>query len=240
MGRQKHLQLKGTFENVIYYQRWGVGYMRSKPTHVHQSAATRRASFAFGKVMSISRVIRRELQPVLPALPGKTQQYLVDKAVRAWLQTGAVNSVERLENLAFINALEFNPGCEVLQRLHLPFNVHQLSNELELNSPSFSPKQKIAAPPSTTQVLCTLMATSICLDTLQANSTPVLEWVINFNNDTVAANTLQFPLQVFPGQLALLVLNVCFLNTNNLLQQGAAVLWSSWGGGGDAAGKKNN
>jgi hypothetical protein len=54
--------------------------------------------------------------------------------------------------------------------------------------------------------------------------------VINYNEDAVPANTIELPEQVELGQMALLVLNVSFLKSNNVLQHGAAVLCSGWGG----------
>src|SRR5665213_3254549 len=69
MGKQTNIKLRGTVENIIYYQWKGIHCIRTVPARVRQTKATKKAATDFGMAVKSSAVARSMFSKLMPQQP---------------------------------------------------------------------------------------------------------------------------------------------------------------------------
>ena len=99
MGKQTNIKLRGTVENIIYYQWKGIHCMRTVPEKVRQTSNTKKAASVFGMAVRSAATMRAMLRPVLPDPASRPMMYDLDGAFREWLHTEPLKSSEPADRL---------------------------------------------------------------------------------------------------------------------------------------------
>src|SRR5665213_1153418 len=109
MGKQTNIKLRGTVENIIYYQWKGIHCIRTVPARVRQTKATKKAATDFGMAVKSSAVARSMFSKLMPQQPaGRSVIYKVDGAFRQWLQGNPLKDPAPVNEIPFFDGISFN------------------------------------------------------------------------------------------------------------------------------------
>lgn len=120
MARVETMIVRGTIDNIIFYEFRGTQAMRSKPRKVRQTKATKAKALLFGKAASISAALRRNFSSLIPEDGKAKSMYLLNTALMQWLGTKESSSTKLLTRLSFIDNLQFNTVTPLGYRLQHP------------------------------------------------------------------------------------------------------------------------
>lgn len=191
MAKQRNGYFKGTRGNASYYERLGGYYIRSKPTKVKQTRATKASAGKFGKANSLSGSLRKSLTPVLPYPSDRDLMYRFTDALYHWLLLHrSLRSLSPSVDLPFVNGLQLNAHTSIGQRWKVPVSVHQpAANSINVHLPAFIPAQSIAAPAHTVAVTCIISAAGSMLNgTSTGSCTIAIE--IPYNDQPIPAQVI--------------------------------------------------
>src|SRR5258706_14110367 len=108
MGRQTNIKLRGTVENIIFYQWKGIHCIRTKPAHVKRVPVAIKNSGIFGMSVKSSAVLRRLLKSLLPDPRDRKMMHSLDGAFRQWLNTEPLACTEPVDDIPAFNGFSFN------------------------------------------------------------------------------------------------------------------------------------
>ncbi len=109
MGKQTNIKIKGTFENVIYYESKGEFCMREKPLEVKRVPVAIKNSKIFGLAARCSGIVRALMAPILPLPGNRTVMYRVNGAFKNWLCTDPLSNTDPVDAISFFNSLSLHP-----------------------------------------------------------------------------------------------------------------------------------
>jgi hypothetical protein len=175
MGTQSHIKLRATVANLIFYERLGEFYIRTKPQKVKQTKATRAKSKVFGAAVTIAKNIRICLAAIIPDTKDRDMQTRLNIAMLAFLN--------RQQTLA---GFEFNAASPLAARFKIkPKLIQTTPASCTIQLPAFNPVESITAPAYTKNVLITVLAVFVNLQQkLVTGSEPVV-LTIPYNNVTI-------------------------------------------------------
>jgi hypothetical protein len=189
MARVKNT-ISGKIENVVYYTVGDKQFVRIKARKVKQSKATKVRSHNFGVASAAGRVLRAQLK----------------QAIAKWLQRYAVAEIPSAEKLPFLHNFCFSKEKGMDIRCRIPMLVEQGSDELiTIAVPAFIPTRDISAPARTVAIKLTLSVAGVNLDKGLSTGSETIGLHLDHNNETVAAQTLNFHVPVLPGTLLVTV-----------------------------------
>ncbi|HLK29376.1 MAG TPA: hypothetical protein VKT28_12415 [Puia sp.] len=158
MAIQSNLKFSGTAGNLIFYQRFGGFYVRSRPSTVKQTTATKASAGKFGNAVRIAKAFRSGLQPLFNSALDKTTILRFNNAVYRYLLADDAS----VDNLPFISGFEFNEQSLLKERMKLTVSVNRnIAGDMQLMLPAFVPEQKMVAPAYTRDVTLRLAA-AVC------------------------------------------------------------------------------
>jgi hypothetical protein len=108
MGKQGNIKLRGSADNVIYYQWNGIHCMRTVPKRVRRSDSTKIAAVKFGLAVKTAAALRSLLKPVLPDPTNNGVRYELDGAFRKWLHTDPLEKAGQQTNIPYFENFSFN------------------------------------------------------------------------------------------------------------------------------------
>jgi hypothetical protein len=222
MGRQKDMYFSGTVENIIFYQRNGVGFIRTKPAVVKQTKATKKSASVFGQATVMGGSIRQLLEPLLPNPKDRVMQHQLRNALQQWLHHQKdADKVVRIP----LQGLELNNKCNMQQLLKANLTTERTDNQhITLNIPAINPSKQMQAPVGTAIVEWQIMAIGC---SLKNNTEPVhcsITHSMTYTNLLLTAAALQLSLAKRQNSLVLVVLAFNYL-TASKRPVSAALKW---------------
>ena len=93
----------GRIANLIYYKMYGKTYVRSAPSKVKQTKATKAKATIFGRASVLGKVIRGQLRSVIPFPSDHKMQIRLVSAIIQWLNAMRGKTVD----MSFMNEFDF-------------------------------------------------------------------------------------------------------------------------------------
>jgi len=209
MAHQKNIKLRGTFENIIFYTSKEQFLIRSKPSIVRQTNATKKAASLFGEAVKMSANLRATVQSLLPNSKDRNMMHRLDATFLNWLRTGQSASGRHEIPFPFVPGFEFNLESQLSEKLQLKLNISK-SNEnfITVEIPAFVPVQKIVAPADTSSVRLKIVAATFDFDNHTFVRTGLKEILMPYSSSEVAEQQIEFDLSAKPGDLCVAVMAV--------------------------------
>jgi hypothetical protein len=200
MGKQKNIQLSGTYGDVVYYTLNGVAIMRARPAHVARSEASKAAALNFGLANKTGKALRSLLLPILPPVTDKRKLRInFVTAINRWLNTTPLNNNLPTGALPFISGYEFNERSALAERLRVPLTVTRTAdNKFTLHIPAFNPVEAITAPANTITVVCIIMAAACNMDDAVATGSFTTQLTIPYTNALLPAQDMELDISTAP------------------------------------------
>lgn len=194
MGKQTNIQLRGTFNSIIYYQSLGMNLMRQKPAHVRLTVATRHQAVVFGQAARLGSAIRSLLPPMPSAGSKSKERHRFDRTVGEWLRTDPLNNSEVQDNLPFIGNYQFNTATSINERMKKRIVVSRNdNNRLLVSIPSMLPVEDIVAPTRTVAVTIRIMAVTCPANGIGGSGDSGTKVFIPYNDTIAPEQTILLP-----------------------------------------------
>ncbi len=205
MGKQTNLVYRGTQGNLIYYERQGGYYIRTKPVQVNQTIATKASAGKFGKAVSASKNIRAALAPLLPDTKDRPMMNRLNAAIYKWLleESLAVPAID--QPVTALTGFQFNEKTTLAERLKLTLATDwQQTGQVVLSIPAMNPLKKIAAPAHTLLVELQLMVVTCNMADQMIMATQTTTITIPYIAGNIPAQQIHLPVEIKAGYLAII------------------------------------
>ena len=189
----------GRIANLIYYKMYGKTYVRSAPSKVKQTKATKAKATIFGRASVLGKVIRGQLRSVIPFPSDHKMQIRLVSAIIQWLNAMRGKTVD----MSFMNEFDFiEKFRSVRNRWKTSLQVSNPSPGLVvIKIPALLPEESIESPTGAVSVICKI-ATGVCdVETGRALGSSSTELIFEFNNTRVDAQTISMKLLTPKGSL---------------------------------------
>ncbi len=164
MGKQTNIKLRGTVDNIIYYQWKGIHCIRTVPARVRQNANTKKAASLFGVAVKSASVVRALLKPVLPGTTDRAVIYALDSAFRKWLHTNPLDYTEAAEGLPEFKDFTFNKEAAPGKLYRVVMLSRANDSDLLIKLPGLNPARDLTAPRGTRHLGIQFMAAVVTVD----------------------------------------------------------------------------
>jgi hypothetical protein len=221
MAKVTDVFLNGTIGNVVFYRRMGTQCARSRPLHVKQSAATKIRSGNFGMAARAGKTLRSGLMPSMPNATDRNMQNRFSGAISKWLGTSAIDELASTDAVPYISTLEFTKEQPVRQRFKVPFSINvPQENVVTVSIDPFIPSEQIVASAGTRLVTLVISVSGCLLKTGESTGSETHTIDIPYNNTTVAAQVLEFHVNMPPQSLVVTAARLIYkkLEYNTLVQ----------------------
>ena len=159
MAIQKDTQYIGTVDNLIYYKWMNLYCIRTVPSGMRQTEATKRAAINFGKVSSRSKILRNYFMRFIGAPRNKEMQKQLKKALLASIQFMESGAGEMANHP--LNGFHFNEALSLEQSLGFKLNIsEQAAGAFQVDIPAINPAKLIKFPPGTNRLQLEMQAVS--------------------------------------------------------------------------------
>lgn len=215
MAKQPTIFVKGSIGNVIFYERNGRPYARSKPGSVKQTANMKQRSLNFGIAARAGKTLRVQLAPLLPFPKDRKMQSRFSGALSQWLGTQPINELLPQPAVAALHGYNFNEACRLAERFKAPVHVSLPSTgQVTIDIAAFVPTQVLAAPAHTAYAELTVITTACRLADAMPVATEIFSRRIDYNNIQQPAQQLQYTIAAQPGTLVLVAASISFWRSN--------------------------
>lgn len=209
MAKQQNMFYVGRKGNIVYYELNGGYYLRTVPSRVRQTAATKRRSSNFSVAVGAGRVLRALLLPAIPFPKDKKMQNDFGGAIMKWLKQETLNQLVPANHLPYIQDFQFNNKTDVRERWKVPLSVIKPDEGLlQLSVPAFVPVEKIAAPAGTVSVTCTVAAASCTLRNSLSNGDYCCSFNIPYTTEEMPARIVDLPVAMPAGSLVVVAVSL--------------------------------
>jgi len=218
MGKQTNIRLRGTVENIIYYQWKGIHCIRTVPARVRQTKPTKKAASDFGFAVKSSAAARAAFKYLMPEIPaGRSVIYKTDSAFRQWLKGNPLEGTEAVNGIPFFNELSFNDHNTIQKVVNLEISVTRSgANDVVIQWPACSPASDIKAPPGTTEVAVNYVMATLTMNGAAQVQPVETSFTMPYTGDTIAAREIQ--LANVTGEKCLALLGISIRYYRNGLQ----------------------
>jgi hypothetical protein len=217
MGKQGNIKLRGTVDNIIFYQWKGIHCIRTVPARVRQTDNTRQAASRFGLAVKSASVLRAMIKPVLPDPANNAIRYDLDNAFRKWLHTDPLEKTEQESMMPFFKDFSFNKAA-ILGKLFRVINVNRLSeSDLLIELPAFNPAKEVTAPKGTTRLQLTLTAAVLSFKEQAQNKCVSADWYVPYEDKIIPLREMILPGLTVSQSLVLVVLEIRYYRGNETL-----------------------
>jgi hypothetical protein len=170
--------------------------------HVKQSEATKIRSVNFGIAARAGKTLRSGLTPSMPNATDRSMQNRFSGAISKWLGTSGIDELPSTDAVPYINALEFTKEQPVRQRFKVPLSISiPQANLVNVSIDTFIPSEQIVAPAGTGLVTLVISVAGCTLKTGEPTGSETHTIDIPYNDSTVAAQVLEFQVNMRPGSL---------------------------------------
>ncbi|MGN6803059.1 MAG: hypothetical protein ACTHJN_14245 [Ginsengibacter sp.] len=159
MPSKINVQLTGRIQNLVFYKLGDRYCVRTVPSRVKQTKATKARGKQFGIASRAGATLRRQLLNVIPFPSDNNMQTRLVSAIYRYLQLTEKIRPEQTDRLAYIDGFQFTEGYTILERWKVALSVtRNPEGGLQLNIPVFIPTKNISAPAETVSVICDIAA----------------------------------------------------------------------------------
>lgn len=189
--------------------------MRSKPVRVKQSRATKASAKEFGRMSGYSRLIRMYWE-LLGRFSQRDLMLRLNSALLRWNKDSRGDQQLMSRNLRDLGSFELNPDCLLARHCMIsPKMDLDQPGKVLVTVPAFKPADVIKSPRGTFLIKFTWLI-------VRCNTDPGLEkkshqswYAISYTgisavSDGVAAQRIEMPLNLLPGDLVLLALRLTY------------------------------
>lgn len=177
MGIQNNIKLRGTVENLIFYQWKDIHCIRTRPAKVKQAPVAIKNAGIFGMAASRSAVLRALLKPLMPEPGNRKIIHRTDAAFREWLRAEPLNDDAPVDQVDAFQQLSFNEKRELSEFLRVPISViRNTDNQFELYIAEFDAVRDIKAPRYTSEIFLQIMIASLQCRILQLLTVKKRRW----------------------------------------------------------------
>jgi hypothetical protein len=232
MAVQTEIYLSGKLNNLVFYTSGGKKLVRSTPSNVKQSINTVTRSRNFGFAAKAGRVLRSQLEPVIPFPKDRAVQNLFTGAISRWLGLSDINILPPQTPVALIG-FSFNQQLAFTDRCKIPFTISNTATELQITIPAFIPAEVFAAPAGTQQVQLSFSLAACGLLRSNPHNAQIKKLEISYNKQLQPAQTVALPALTDPDTLLVLVAAIRFMNEQGMADSRevflpATVLWAAY------------
>ncbi len=219
MGRQRNSKLVGTFGNVIFYNRLGEYYIRTKPTDVKRTESTVNSGLNFGKASRICRQVRMLVTQINPV---RSDQHLM------YSLTGALNKfiawkekMERMchtmpKKLPFIYGFQFNTEADLTSISAIQPIVKSVDpGDIEINFAHFVPNQTLRISSETKNILFKIILVKTNLENAETALLGKSELEIPNSSVPFQPAVIKIVGDTNPGDLIMLIMSVQYMANRN-------------------------
>lgn len=204
MGKQTSLAYRGTRDNLVYYELNGGYYIRSKPTNVRQTAATKASAGKFGVAVRIGKSVRSSLTPLLPDSKDRQLMFRLNTAIYKWLLTEPPANSFTHQAITSLAGFQFNERTTLAERLKLRLQTDwQQTGNCVVHIPSIDPLQQIAAPAHTLLVELQLAVLSCRMSDQTISNIQSTTISIPYTAQHIPAQQIHLPVQIATGFMAI-------------------------------------
>lgn len=219
MGKQGDIKLRGTVENIIFYQWKGIHCICTVPAQVRQTDNTKQAASIFGLAVKSAAALRAMLKPVLPGPANNVIRYDLDNAFRKWLHTGAFEKAEEESMIPFFNDLSFNKAATP-GKLFRIIKVNRVNDsDLLLELPAFNPAKEVTAPKGTTRLQLKLTTAVLSFRDQAQNKCVSADWHVPYEDKTMPLHEIILPELTVSQSLVVIVMGMRYYRNENLIDQ---------------------
>jgi hypothetical protein len=163
MGSQ--MGYTGRIGNVIHYKMGNKFYSRSAPRKYKQTKGTKEKSVEFGMASTIGRVIRENLEAVIPEPADRKMQTRLVGEIFNWLQL-ARHQPAPVSTQSTLDGFRFSSESHGLSwRWKLKFEVNNpVSGQIHIAIPSFIPESALRTPAGASGVVCRIASVVIDIE----------------------------------------------------------------------------
>jgi hypothetical protein len=217
MGKQGDIKLRGTVDNVIYYQWNGIHCMRTVPARVRQNTNTKAAASKFGLAVKSAAILRSLLKPVLPDPANNVIRYELDGAFRKWLHTNPLEKPEPETMIPSFAHFSFNKAA----RPGKIFRMVQVSRadefDLLIQLPAFNPLRDVTAPKGTSRLQFQFTAAVLSFNDPAKNKCLSADWSISYEDKIMPYHQMTLPGLTTTQALVLIVMGMRYVRGNKTL-----------------------
>ena len=205
----------GKIGNLIFYNMYGKKYVRTMPSRVKQTKATKARATEFGKASTIGAMIRSGLNPVIPDASDRKMQIRLVGVVFQWLnRLTDIKSIPGFQpsDLSMFSFKE--KGQSVRGRWKINLNVGNPSPGLvEISIPAFTPMKAFEAPPKSVSVVCKIATVSIDVKSGMMLGKSNTEMHFILDGESIAAQKISQPLPTPQSCLIVTGMRLVFMNS---------------------------
>lgn len=193
----------GRIGNVIHYKMGDKFYSRAAPRKYKQTTATKAKAREFGKASSIGRIIRSNLDSLIPNPEDRKMQNRLVGVIFTWMQTKRDLEMSSEKESVFYDRFSFtSKGPYLGTRWKVRPEVNYSSSGLlQMKIPAFVPKKAIAAPASAADVVCKIATVAVDVNGAKETGQYQTEVVFHYDDKEVAAQTIDLKLPTPQGSL---------------------------------------
>ena len=208
MARTTPILYKGKVENLIFYEREGVSFVRKSPFRVRQTRATKASAKRFGIAASMSAVLRKGLADSVQELRDWKFKYPLQTVLMHWLKEK--ESGQRQHSLTSLDGFSFNPSHALYSRLSKGVSVQRSkTGAILIRIPALTPSEDLQAPPRTKFVNWTIAAASCTIQNPSvARQQAGTDFDMPYKDEPLPSRQIEFPIEVKSGELALVVIGL--------------------------------
>jgi hypothetical protein len=217
MGKQGDIKLRGTVDNVIYYQWNGIHCMRTVPKRVRRSDSTKIAAVKFGLAVKSAAALRAMLKPVLPDPTNNAIRYELDGAFRKWLHTDPLEKPEQETMIPSFKDFSFNKASTLGKLFQIVHISRATESGLLIKLPAFNPLRDVTAPKGTSRLQLQFTAAVLSFSNPVQNKCVSVDWNVSYENKTIPLSETVLPGLTFPQSLVLLVMGIQYYRGNETM-----------------------
>ena len=208
MAKTTAVHLKGKVEGLIFYERAGRSYVRTAPSRVRQSRATKASARRFGMAASMSAALRKGLATTFPELQQWKHTHPLNTALLNWLREKESGS--RPTSSTSLDRFSFNKSHSLYSRLSKAVRVEwSKTGVLEIRVPALTPIEDIDAPARTRAVYWKIAAASCTVrNPSQIGYLAGTNFEMPYQNKPIVARQIEFAFPLKPGELAVVAIGL--------------------------------
>ena len=204
MARVTDVFMSGTVGNLVLYRRMDKNCARLKRDGIQQTAATKIRSENFGIASRVSSPLRKGLYAVIPFPTDRSMQSRFSGSIAKWLRLSDVDTLPSCDAAPYISGFQFTNGNAFSERFRVPVAVsHTDNNIITVSVNAFVPVRNVCAPAGTVMIEVVVAIAGCMLKTGMPAGSGVQRIQVPYNDDTIAAQVLQFPVPVAQGRLTI-------------------------------------
>jgi len=200
MPSKMNVQLTGRIQNLVFYKLGDRYCVRTVPSRVKQTKATKARGKQFGIASRAGAALRRQLLNVIPFPSDNNMQTRLVSAIYKYIQLVEKIQPEQTDQLAHIDDFQFTTGYTILDRWKVALCViRNPEGGLQLNIPAFIPTRNISAPAETVSVICEIAAGGFDRKTGNPSGGFSTSLRYQYNDVEVPEQVIRMPIPMPPG-----------------------------------------